>query len=270
MDSLPPKLLCDIVDLAATAQSFAYKPHLSPYAAVSEKWQQLIESKQFSCIRINNDDIDTFASVFGDGMNREHRRAALQQLFLRVYSPVRPTKPRSGSTIEERREEVAANDTVFSKSLQSLFSAMQSWSLGNLLDLYLFVPTRNSNGLFACRTEPRILALESLPRVSCVEKFVSRGQMNLPTETLVGVASRLPNLRHVDWQIADGDGRPALLIERRQNRYGGLTKPIILKVVAPTLSRIHRNPTDITASRASRLCKSAPRSGDIMSWSHDT
>lgn len=217
MDNLPPKLLCDIIDLAATTQPFSYKPHLSPYAAVSSKWQHLVEPKQFSCMRINNDDIDTFASVFGDDAIGEHRKASLQELFLRVYSSLRSTKPRIESTIDERKDEVIANDTAFSKSLQSLLSALQSWPLGHSLILYLFVPTNDSNGLFACRTEPRILDLESLPRVSCVEKFVSRGQTHLPTETLVGVASRLPNLRHVEWQIADGNG----LIQRRQNRSGG-------------------------------------------------
>ncbi|KAH0372726.1 hypothetical protein KCU65_g939, partial [Aureobasidium melanogenum] len=82
MDNLPPKLLCDIIDLAVTTQHFSYKPHLSPYAAVSRRWQRLIESKQFSHIRINSDDVDTFASVFGNDTTGEHRKAALQQLFL--------------------------------------------------------------------------------------------------------------------------------------------------------------------------------------------
>lgn len=124
MGNLPPKLLCDIIDLAATTQSFSYKPHFSPYATVCREWQRLIEAKQFSCIRINNDDIDTFASVFGDDMNGRHRQAALQELFLRVYLTFQSTKPRNESTIEERRDEVIANDTVFSASLQSLFEAL--------------------------------------------------------------------------------------------------------------------------------------------------
>lgn len=77
--------------------------------------------------------------------------------------------------------------------------------------------------------------------------------MHLHTETLVGVASKLPDLRHVDWQIADGDGRPALLIQRRQNRYGESTKTISLEalppdgvVVASTRSRTLRKSTDIS------------------------
>lgn len=223
MDKLPPKLLSDIIDLAATTQPFSYKPHLSPYAVVSRRWQRLVEAKQFTCIRITNDDIDTFASVFGDEATGRHRQAVLQELFLRVYSIFQSTKPRNESSIDERRDEVIANNTVFSRSLQLLFNTLRSWSLEYPLALYLIVPTNDSNGLSACRTEPRILALESLTRVSCVEKFVSRGQMHLPTETLVGVASKLPYLRHVDWQIADHDGSPALLVQRRQNRYGEST-----------------------------------------------
>ncbi|KAG9589391.1 hypothetical protein KCU77_g8314, partial [Aureobasidium melanogenum] len=116
MDTLPPKLLCDIIDLAATTQPFSYKPHLSPYAVVSRKWQCLIEPKQFSCMRINNDDIDTFASVLGNDTTGEHRKAALQQLFLRVYSSFQSTKPRNESTIDERRDEIIANDAAFSKN----------------------------------------------------------------------------------------------------------------------------------------------------------
>ncbi|KAG9566782.1 hypothetical protein KCU71_g1925, partial [Aureobasidium melanogenum] len=116
MDNLPPKLLRDIINLAATTQPFSYKPHLSPYTAVSRKWQHLVEPKQFSCMRINNDDIDTFATVFGDDAIGEHRKASLQQLFLRVYSSLRSTKPRIESTIDERKDEVIANDTAFSKN----------------------------------------------------------------------------------------------------------------------------------------------------------
>lgn len=234
IDNLSPKLLCDIIGLAATTQPFSYKIHLSSYAAVSRKWQRLVEPKQFNSIRITNDDIDTFASVFGNDTTGEHRKASLQQLFLRVYSSYRSIKPRTESTIEERRNEVVANDTVFTKSLQSLFGALQSWSLEHSLVLYLLVPTKDSDGVFACRTEPHILDLESLPLVSCIEKFVSTSQMCLPTETLVGIASRLPNLRHVEWQIADGVG----LIQRRQNRSGESIATLKLNVPATVLLQL--------------------------------
>ncbi|KAG9692312.1 hypothetical protein KCU95_g12030, partial [Aureobasidium melanogenum] len=58
--------------------------------------------------------------------------------------------------------------------------------------------------------------------------------MCLPTETLVDIASRLPNLRHVEWQIADGDG----LIQRRQNRSDFANQLLALKTLCPSLTTL--------------------------------
>ncbi|KAI5253420.1 hypothetical protein E4T42_02946 [Aureobasidium subglaciale] len=232
MDDLRPILISKIIDHAAEDRPNYSKPRLSPYATISKKWQQVVEANSFSCIRITNDEVTTFATCF----ENEPRRRMLRQIFLRIYSTSETKKCWSEVTISERAEESRRNDETLTTSIRALFQSLEGWRAEERVDLYIILQAHGDHAMSPMRTESRLLEPETLARVECVKKFVFRNHAITPTQTVIGLASRLPGLQHIDWLIfSERTGGRSDDVVRVQNRVDLAAQLIMLQKHNPLL-----------------------------------
>ncbi|KAI5273146.1 hypothetical protein E4T47_03584 [Aureobasidium subglaciale] len=245
MNDLPPILISKIVDHAAEDRPNYSKPRLSPYATISKTWKQVVEAKSFSCIRITNDEITTFATCL---RNKRTRQEVLRQLFLRIYSTTDTRNRWSELTISERAEESRRNDETLTTSIRGLFQSLEGWRAEARVDLYIILQAHGDHGMSSMRTEPRILEPGTLATVECVKKFVFRNHAITPTRTVVDLASRLPALQHLDWLIfTQRTGGRADDVGRVQNRVDLAAQLIMLQKHNPVLEILELSFTASTA-----------------------
>lgn len=123
MDNLPLELMSKIIDFVPHVEPNPHrgtKPKLACLALISERWRQLVESRAFSSIKINNEDLDAFASVY-KGESNARRRAYLQILHFTVVRPPHiDAKLKHGSRAEWMAEK-QRNNEAYTAAFATLF-----------------------------------------------------------------------------------------------------------------------------------------------------
>lgn len=241
MDKLPQELIDRIAlqlercpdqpQVPLLSQESTKDSMLPPYATLSRKWRDAVESITFHRLRVQSDLLSDFrAHLTGN------RRNYLTSL---IYDVVLPEYPEEVYGHVETTQEQQANSEAFTRAICDLFSTLKRWEDEGLQRaLRLELPYRGAYSLTDLRVEhmvdirPRrgvdifeqrfahsILEISdsvNFPSVSNVSSLIIRGNTDRKLAPSVGtsLAANLPNLKIISWHFGEIDEKDKIVENR--------------------------------------------------------
>jgi hypothetical protein len=215
MDKLPPEIISNIVASIPDRTRPRRKGRLASIALISRQWQQAVEHRTFSSLRLRNTDLVTFAQIFNDNARGPTRASALKRLDYVIGSSPRIDKGWNACSYTERIVELQSNTENVVIHLKLLYNIIDVWSAVKAIELAIYVPTR---------TTSHVIDPEAVPKTRAIKKLIARSETICPPGMLISIASGLPRLQGIDWDI-DDSYRSINPVSRRKNRYGKFMYP---------------------------------------------
>lgn len=239
---LPPELTAQVISYFIA--SAPVNLGLARYATVNRQWQTIIERYTFSSILVDaSQRLEEFDQIVA---RNGRRRSYIRDINLAVELESYDIKAR---TEFETAEENSRNNKIFEETIQSLFRILEPWPedpVGIRLSLEAHSPSdafggksrerwrkgsRDPHDLLERRYEKHYLqfpegSLDKLPTVRTITTLFVKGgggyrsnycRLIQPASCAI-IASRLPLLHTIDFNLADNEKRDKSL--RKRNRDG--------------------------------------------------
>lgn len=210
MDRLPTDILTRIVAFCPTGRPSRSEACLAPYALISKQWQKVVEQHVFSSVKLKFSELATFAAVYDAGLDREHRRSALQRLKYIIRSIPGTDEALASETSPERTVARQKDTQAALHALGEIYRLLSSWSINKPITLEIQFPQET--------TLPPD-SMSSIPRTELVKRFVFESTFQLDTALLVPIASQMIGLQEIEWDLDDYD-KSINSVFRRKARYG--------------------------------------------------
>ncbi|KAK6004330.1 hypothetical protein QM012_008192 [Aureobasidium pullulans] len=209
MNSPPTELITSIVAYCLCGRPSEGEPGLSPFALISEQRQQVDEQRIFSSLNLKSSESKVFATVYGAGPEREHRKSALKRLKYSIESIPGIDERLRDNPAPERMAIRGRNACHALENLGALYSILNSWSTNNRIMLEIRLPGQ-------------IFRPKTLSDIILITKLIKRVEMdstNLPSTTLLEpIAFRMQGLQEIKWWLFDHDVT-SNSVSRRKRRY---------------------------------------------------
>jgi hypothetical protein len=219
MDNLPSEIISNIVAWIPDRTRPRRKGRLAPIALISRQWQQVVEHRTFSSLRLRTTDLETFAQIFNEDTRGSTRTSALKRLVYVVGSSPRIDKEWNACSRAERLAELQGNTETVLLRLKLLYNVIDVWSASKAIELAIYVPPRTMSDL----VNPEVV-----PTTRTIKNLIARSETICPPGMLISIASGLPALQGIDWDIDDSD-RCINSISRRKKRHGKFMYPRTLR-----------------------------------------
>lgn len=219
MDKLPQETIDHIVKFLPKQTCVGRKDGLASIAPVSRQWQQAVERRTFSTLKLWPEHVEEFARFYDETIRGTTRLSALKRL--RYFIQNRPQswddrnkcssidKKWNACSSSERNAELEFNTKIVLSRLERLYDIVGGRSVRPSIDLEIHVPTR---------TTYYLVAPEAVPKSQAIKRLRCSGGACSPA-LFISIASGLPALQGFALHVHDL--YPSINpVERRKKRYG--------------------------------------------------
>jgi hypothetical protein len=207
------------------------------YATISREWQEYVEEKTFSSLRVLSTQLQDLHSIMTP-RRQSHVRDMIFEVILPEYDP---------KAVEGRRETMAAkaaNNRAFTNAVLAFFDILTNWkpskkSRGISLRLGITCPSDRAPGKVGHTYRRSSLYKTSmleflpegvdfvLPPLQVISEFHAGGGSRSSTvapKACCDMAAQMPNVSTLEWHLGDNDRRknPRRRVKARQDLVAGL------------------------------------------------
>ncbi|CAD0099886.1 unnamed protein product [Aureobasidium mustum] len=209
MNSLPIEVLTNIISYCPTGRPSRSHQCLGPYALVSRQWQQVVERRVFSSLKLRSSELDFFNTLYSAGGGREHRRSALRKLRFIIESIPGTHEALESEPPSERAAARYRDTEIAMHVLGKLYSVLSSWSLKKAIILEIEFPPET------CLSKS---AIDLISTTELVKRFEFHSTAQRDPILLVHIAARMHDLQEIKWELNDYD-KSINSVSRRKARY---------------------------------------------------
>lgn len=211
--------------------------HLPPFASISRKWKDAVESLTFHSLHLRSTDFLDFKEI----VSKVHRPGRVKDITVDIIIPHDP--PNQHMSSEELFENEVANNESFSEAWNLLFDITKAWEekgYSEPLELCLsnvsfwaqgaMKPYRNeSNAMLGQHRSPfvssfeapyiRLIGADALPVLQRVTRFEVKNILRrLAPSVAPRLACKFRNVEHITWDVIDIDSNELHNNARMGNR----------------------------------------------------